>query len=68
VKIPLWVFHGDKDTTVPPEQSRRMVAAIKKAGGKPLYTEFVGVGHNSWVPTYNNPMLMSWMFAQELPQ
>lgn len=65
VRLPIWIFHGDKDTSVPPERSREMVAAIKTAGGKPLYTEFVGVGHNSWVPTYSNPMLMSWLFAQQ---
>lgn len=65
VRIPIWVFHGDKDTSVNVEQSRKMVAAIRKAGGKPLYTEYPGIGHNSWEATYHNPMLMSWLFAQE---
>jgi dienelactone hydrolase len=33
-KIPVYAFVGALDTTVPPERSERMIAAIKKAGGK----------------------------------
>jgi hypothetical protein len=29
-----------------------MIAAIKKAGGEPKYTEYKGVGHDAWTPTY----------------
>src|SRR5262249_46123074 len=47
-KIPIWAFHGDKDTAVKVERSRNMIEAIKKAGGKPKYTEYPGVGHDSW--------------------
>ncbi|MEO2092258.1 MAG: prolyl oligopeptidase family serine peptidase [Gemmataceae bacterium] len=64
-KLPIWVFHGDKDTAVPPERSRDMVAAIKKAGGKPEYTEFPGVGHDSWTPTYKDDKTRDWLFAQK---
>lgn len=66
-KLPIWTFHGDKDTVVKVERSRRMIAAIEKAGGKPKYTEYPGVGHNSWAPTYADPKLMEWMFAQKRP-
>lgn len=65
-KIPIWAFHGDKDTAVKPERSRNMIAAIKKAGGAPKYTEYAGVGHNSWGRAYSDPELMEWMFAQKL--
>jgi predicted peptidase len=66
-KLPLWVFHGDKDTAVKPERSRNMIAAIEKAGGKPRYTEYVGVGHDSWSRTYADPAFMEWLFAQKRP-
>ncbi len=66
VKVPIWAFHGDQDTAVKPERSRRMIEAITKAGGKPLYTEYKGVGHNSWEPAYRDPKLMEWLFAQKL--
>lgn len=64
--IPTWAFHGAKDLTVKPEQSRRMVAAIKQAGGAPLYTEYPTVGHNSWVNAFREPDLLPWLFSQQL--
>jgi predicted peptidase len=66
VKVPMWTFHGDKDTVVKLHRTVDMVEAIRKAGGKPLYTEYAGVGHDSWVRAYNDPKLMEWMFAQKL--
>lgn len=66
-KLPIWTFHGDKDTVVKPERSRRMVAAIEKAGGKPKYTEYPGVNHDSWTRTYADPEMMAWLFAQKRP-
>lgn len=65
-KIPIWVFHGAADTGNDPEMSRRMVAALRRAGGKPLYTEYPGVEHNCWTITYRNPLFMTWLFAQSL--
>lgn len=64
-KLPVWAFHGDKDTVVKPHRSRNMIEAIKKAGGQPLYTEYKGVGHNSWAAAYADPKLMEWLFAQK---
>lgn len=66
-KLPIWAFHGDKDTAVKPERSRRMIEAIKKAGGQPKYTEYPGVGHNSWAQTYSDPKFMEWLFEQKRP-
>jgi predicted peptidase len=66
VKVPIWTFHGDKDTVVKLHRTVDMVEAIRIAGGKPLYTEYSGVGHDSWVKAYSDPKLMEWMFAQKL--
>ena len=44
-----------------------MVAALKAAGGKPRYTEFITTGHDSWVPTYRNPDMYEWLFSQKKP-
>lgn len=66
--VPLWAFHGDKDTTVPVERSRDMIEAIKKAGGAPKLTEFPGVGHPSWVPAYDSAETWAWLFAQKREQ
>ena len=62
--IPIWVFHGAKDRVVPVARSREMVEAIRKAGGKPQYTEFPNVRHAAWPPAYNNEDLWRWMFKQ----
>jgi predicted peptidase len=63
--IPIWAFHGAKDTTVKPARSRTMIAALKKAGGHPKYTEYPDVGHNSWDNAYRDPDLFRWLFAQK---
>ncbi len=63
---PMWVFHGDADQAVPVARSREMVEAIKTAGGTQVkYTEYPGVGHNSWDPAYTDPELPKWLFAQK---
>ena len=64
IKTPLWVFHGEKDEAVPVDWSRRIVAAIKKAGGSVKYTEYPGAGHNIWLKVVKEPELLSWLFAQ----
>lgn len=63
-KIPIWVFHGSADTTVQPRRSRDMVAALIAAGGHPKYTEYPGVGHGAWDPTYSNVQVWDWLFSQ----
>jgi predicted peptidase len=63
--LPVWAFHGAKDTAVKPARSRNMIAALEKAGGKPKYTEYPDVGHNSWDPAYRDPELFQWLFAQK---
>lgn len=65
--IPLWVFHGDKDTVVKPNRSRDMIAALEAAGGKARYTEYKDVAHNSWSATYRDPAFYEWLFAQKKP-
>lgn len=62
--IPVWAFHGAKDKVVIPDRSRNMIKAMKKAGGKPKYTEYATLQHNSWDSTYTNSKLYDWLFAQ----
>ena len=63
--IPCWCFHGDKDTAVKVEGSRDMIEAIKKAGGMPKYTEYPGVGHNSWDKAYGEKEFFPWLLEQK---
>jgi predicted peptidase len=63
-KLPIWAFHGGDDETVPAEKSREMVEAVKAAGGKVKYTEYPGVGHNSWDAAYGDPEAIEWLLKQ----
>jgi predicted peptidase len=64
---PLWNFHGDADRAVPVAVSRDRMAAMRTAGGRPLYTEYPGVDHNVWEWAFTEPALPEWLFAQRLP-
>lgn len=65
VHLPIWCFHGDKDTVVPFAASRQMDAKMKELGNKNWkYTEFPGVGHGSSKPTWKTPELIPWLFNQ----
>jgi|SRR4051812_24473094 predicted peptidase len=63
-KTPVWIFHGDADPAVPVENSRKMNAALKAAGGNVKYTEYEGVGHDSWNKAYWEAELPKWWLAQ----
>ncbi len=62
--VPVWAFHGEKDGVVPVQGSRKMIEAIRKAGGKPRYTEFAGAGHDIGREYRNTPGVLDWLFAQ----
>jgi predicted peptidase len=51
---------------VPVSESRRMTEALKAAGNAVKYTEYEGVGHNSWDKAYNEPEFPVWLFSQRL--
>ncbi len=62
--LPIWCFHGADDRAVPPDESRKMIDALKKAGGQPKYDEYPGVGHNSWDRAYGTDELYAWLLKQ----
>jgi hypothetical protein len=41
-----------------------MIAAVKEAGGRPIYSELSGVGHDSWTPAYRDAFVLDWLFSQ----
>lgn len=65
-KTPVWIFHGGADDTVPVTNSRKMNEALTVAGGNVKYTEYPGVGHNSWDKAYAEPDLMPWLLSKSL--
>jgi len=63
-RLPIWATHGGDDEVVPPDESRRMVQEVRQAGGDVQYTEYTGVGHNSWDQTYCDAEMMGWLLGQ----
>ncbi|MGB9623674.1 MAG: prolyl oligopeptidase family serine peptidase [Phycisphaerae bacterium] len=59
--VPVWAFHGAKDTVVPPEGSEKMVEAVRRNGGEAKLTIYPEAGHDSWTATYDNPELYEWL-------
>jgi pimeloyl-ACP methyl ester carboxylesterase len=62
--LPMWVFHGEADPTVPIQPDRECVQALRAVGGRVVFTTYPGVGHNSWTQTYANPKLYEWLLEQ----
>jgi predicted peptidase len=62
--LPIWVFQGADDKTVPAEGPRKTVATLQSLGSKVKYTEYVDVGHQVWPHAYHEPKLINWLFAQ----
>lgn len=63
-RVPVWCFQGAMDDVVVPSLSRNMIAALKRAGGAPRYTEFPDAGHNIVQLTFSDPAVVEWVFAQ----
>jgi predicted esterase len=63
--VPTWAFHGADDRIVPLEQSERMIAALKAAGGDARLTVYPGVGHDAWTPTFANPKFYEWLLQHK---
>lgn len=62
--LPTWIFHGAKDTVVPPENSEKIHAALKKAGSPAKLTIYPEAAHDSWTKAYDDPELWAWLMQQ----
>lgn len=65
-EVPVWSFHGDADGVVPIAGNQAMVDAVRACGGKPRFTVYPGVGHDSWTASYDNPELYAWLLKYRI--
>jgi len=65
-KTPTWIFHGGDDPVVPVTESQRMNEAMKSLGGDVRYTEYPGMGHDSWLKAYDDADFIKWMLSKSL--
>jgi predicted peptidase len=61
--LPVWAFHGARDTVVPLSESQRMVDSIRDAGGDARLTVYPEAEHDAWTEAYANPELYSWFLS-----
>jgi hypothetical protein len=63
--VPLWVACAADDEAVGVANSRTMVAALRRAGGNPIYTEYNSGGHAGGIGTHIlTPVVNDWLLAQ----
>ncbi|MFZ6025451.1 MAG: serine aminopeptidase domain-containing protein [Bacteroidota bacterium] len=65
-EVPMWIFHGEKDPVVSPEPNRELYKALMTAGATDVtYSEYPGVGHDSWTNAFAEPKLLPWVFSHK---
>lgn len=64
---PFWFFHGDRDLAVPTEESIRLSAAIRAAGGEARLTIYPDTDHNCWDQAFAEEELYEWFLSKRLP-
>lgn len=60
--LPIWAFHGKKDSVVPVEETRQLIPYL---GNHTLYTEYLEGTHNVWTRTYKNEDIYQWLLSHE---
>jgi dipeptidyl aminopeptidase/acylaminoacyl peptidase len=63
-RIPIWIWHGEKDEVVPPDQSRAIAKALEKVKTA-KYTEVPGAGHGIGGEVEKNAEVHTWLFGQK---
>ncbi len=64
--LPVWAFHGAKDTTVQLKESEVMIEALQKIGATDVkLTVYPEAQHDSWTQTYANPEFYKWLLSHE---
>ena len=64
-RMPLWIFHGEKDDVVNPEGSRAIAKALEKMHAPVKYTEYPGEGHGIGGKVFEDEAVRVWLFEQK---
>lgn len=62
--VPVRAYHGDADRVVPIARQQACVDALRACGGDVTFTVYPGVGHDAWVPAYDDAGLVPWLLQQ----
>ena len=67
-QVPLWVFQGDQDQSVPIDMVRDMMKQLRKVHAQLRYTEYPKAGHEIWNKAFAEPDLVPWLSSQKRGQ
>jgi predicted esterase len=62
--LPVWIFHGGKDSLAPVERERALVQKLKAAGADVRYTEFPNKQHVINRDVYGRKELYDWLASK----
>jgi len=63
--VPIWAVHSSDDNVVSVDGTRKIIEAIREAGGSPKYLELTNAGHGSWKEVFReDSLVLKWMFQQ----
>jgi len=61
LNLPVHIFQGGADPVVEPAGVRDWATRLQNFGTKVEYTEYPGVGHNSWENAYKDGSIFVWL-------
>lgn len=62
--LPIWVAHGDNDTAVQFEESKRIVDCLKACNSNIIFRVYKGAGHEVCTVAYEELELFQWLLKQ----
>ena len=62
-KVPIWMFHGEKDDVIPIESSLFIYEYLKEKNKNIYLTTYPNVMHDSWTMTYENQEVYDWLLS-----
>jgi predicted peptidase len=65
--LPTWAFHGARDDAVAPDETIKLVEAMRQAGGTPRLTIYDNLGHGIWDRVYATDEVYEWLWTHETP-
>ncbi len=63
--LPIWFFHGEKDTIISYKDMQRHVDKINELGGNAKITIITGGSHDITEEVFKYPELIEWMISQK---
>ncbi|MBC7655311.1 MAG: prolyl oligopeptidase family serine peptidase, partial [Oligoflexus sp.] len=62
-KVPLWLFHGEKDDVVDPQFTKNIAQELQKRGADYKLTIYPNANHNSWDAAFAEKDFLPWLFS-----